>query len=39
MVGHPQKLSVTAFPKRRLRRRTTARLLAIQVPRRVFGDT
>jgi len=39
MVGHPQQISVTAFPKRRLRRRTTARWLRIEAPRRVFGDT
>lgn len=39
MVVHPRYIGVTPFPKRRLRRRTAARWLRIEAPRRVFGDT
>jgi hypothetical protein len=40
MVVHPRYQPVTPYPKRRLRRRLHgARLLRIEAPRRVFGDT
>jgi hypothetical protein len=40
MVGYARRQLVTPFPKRRLRRRpSAARLLRIEAPRRVFGDT